>query len=108
MVKKRVNYRECYSIKEHALEMFKENYEFLISKTEPFDILPFSDRYYTENIECFGHQDRNEVSGFIRELISLGFIRLHDKAFNIVVITERGHSELSTWKIHWDRIYGRI
>ena len=104
MRSKKTNYKRGYSIREHAIDMFR-NYSKIFSeiKTE-FDIFPFSEIYYSDNRDCFTHIDKIEISLFISELIKIDYIRLHEKAFNIVVITDKGYEFLNNWNKHLDSI----
>jgi len=103
---RQTNYREGYSIEQHALEMFRENYKTFSLKEKEFDIRPYSEAYYKNNIDCFRDRDGLEIGMMISELVSKKLLRLHEKAHNIVVITERGKEELSSWKTHLDRVFG--
>jgi hypothetical protein len=95
MKKKQPNYRKHYSDEEHAIELFDSNSRCFEHINEPFDILPYSERYYSDNYECFTHRDRLEIGLFIRILIQKGYIEKAGNPYNIVTITELGKKRIS-------------
>jgi len=104
MRSKKHNYKRDYSNEEHAIEMFRRDSKVLSEIKNEFDIMPFSERYYSDNYDCFTHKDKTEIREFIRELIEIDYIRLHDKAFNIVVITDKGYEFLNNRNRYLDSI----
>jgi len=95
-MKKQPNYRKHYSDEDHAIEMFESNSKYLerLNK-EPFDILPFSEKYYYDNYECFTHKDKIEISLFITLLINKGYIEKEGNPYNIVKLTDKGLERVS-------------
>jgi len=92
MKKKQPNYKTYYSEEEHALELLGRILKYFGSINEEFDIVPYSESYYSDNYECFTHKDRLEIGLFIRILKEKGYIEQVGNPYNIVRITEKGRS----------------
>jgi len=95
MKRKQPNYKKHYSDEEHAIELFNSNSKCFESIKGEFDILPYSESYYTDNYECFTHIDRLEIGMFIRILKEKGYIEQVGNPYNIVRLTENGFKHIS-------------
>ena len=95
MKRKQINYKKGYSLEEHAIAMFDQNSEWFWKNKNEFDILPYSNNYYTENFDCFKHADKLEITIFISILKEKGYIEQTGNPYNIVRITELGEKHLT-------------
>lgn len=95
MKKKQPNYKTHYSDEEHALELLDSNSKNFGDFNDDIDILPYSERYYSDNYECFTHRDRLEIGLFIRILKEKGYIEQVGDPYNIVRLTEKGRKHIS-------------
>lgn len=98
MKKKQKNYRIGYSDEEHAIELFDINSKYFGIDDKEFDILPYSERYYSENHECFNHKDRLEIRSFIRILKEKKLFEEVGKTYNLVKITKDGFNRIELLK----------
>lgn len=89
MKSKPKNYNIYLGDPEHALRLFDNNRKNFIDKEE-FDILPYSERYYSEKSECFNHLDKAEIGRFIEILKEKGYIEQTGQPHNIVRLTDKG------------------
>lgn len=80
---------------DHAKAMFRENSEYFATLKNEFDILPYSEKYCYKNRDCFIHKDKGEPFIFIKELTDIGYLKQTGSDYNLVTITEEGHSFLS-------------
>ena len=98
MNKKEKNHRIGYSDEEHAIELFDSNSRYFGVDDKEFDILPYSERYYSDNYECFNHKHRLEILSFIRILKEKKLIEQVGKTYNIVKITQDGLKRIELLK----------
>lgn len=96
--------KENYSRRDHAESMFKEHCRGLIDSTNPIDMKPFADKYYSENLGHF--KDIGRLTGIylIIELTNLDYLEEIKSGSMIVNLTDLGRKTLSFYQKHLDSI----